>query len=139
MVQYLPSTSNQITVTVQSLQVNTTLTISAFSEVFEGTPFFVQGKLTRNDTGAGVGGQPIKIYSGTTLLGTVNTTADGNYIWSVILATPGIYTLKAEFAGATVAGLSLLPSSGYYTAGLEGNIVPLLAALGVAYLILRKN
>ena len=141
MVQYLPSTSNQLTVTVQSLQVNTTLTLTGPTEAPQGQSFTLTAQLKRSDTGAvipnaGIGFEKVT-STGSTLIGVATTNASGIASLTLIEDLAVVYKYQAVFSGMTVEGLNYLPSMGYYTAGMESNIVPLLAVLGFGYLVLR--
>ena len=80
------------------------LTISAPANVTTGAPFTVSGKLTRTDTNAGISGQTITFRYGATPAGSTTTNTTGNYSSSVTIATPGTFTLKSSFAGATGLG-----------------------------------
>ena len=140
MVQYLPSTSNQITVTVQSLQVNTTLTLTGPTEATQGQVFTLTATLKRGDTNAPIPGAQIAFErhtpTGGTLIGIVATNGLGVATLDTSMDEAGVYNYVAIFQGLEVAGLSYRPSLARYTVG-GVNIVPLLAALGVGYLVLR--
>ena len=146
MVQYLPSVSNEISIIVRSAQVNTTLTLTGPAEIIQGQLIPLVASLKRNDTLAPIVGATVKFYQsleGTfrqwVAVGSAVTRADGkaNFVTTTIYA--GSYYYKAEFEGAEMAGLSFLPSSGLWEYYVDGvNIVPILAVLGLAYLLTRK-
>ncbi|MBA7672102.1 hypothetical protein ES703_80274 [subsurface metagenome] len=82
----------------------TSLTISAPSTVEVDEPFTISGKLTRVDTGAGIAGVYVYLsYNGVGPAGAL-TGADGSYHGDATIRAPGIYTLKAEFAGTPAYG-----------------------------------
>jgi len=79
----------------------TSLTISAPSNVAVGTPFTVTGKLTFREGGVDYPLQDRTIslsYNGVSL-GSTTTGIDGTYNITVSIPEPGIYTLKASYAG----------------------------------------
>ena len=109
MVNYLPSqASTQIT--VAPLNITTTLSISAPANTVQGQTFNVSGILIRNDTGFPITNVPINVLYNGTPIGTVNTGVDGDYLLTGSIPTVGTFTLTANFAGATMPGLTLLPS-----------------------------
>ena len=77
-----------------------------------GTVSF-SGKLTRADTGAGVGGVMIKVIDRSgSLIATATTMSDGSYSGSFNAPlTPSTYYYSAVFEGAWIAGLYLSPST----------------------------
>ena len=97
-----PSTSSTISVTVSAASVASTLTISGPTTAVTGTAFTVSGKLTRNDTGAGVASQIIQLLRNGTASTTATTASDGTYSMSVTEAAAGTDTYQASFAGASV-------------------------------------
>ena len=64
--------------------------------------FTVSGKLTRNDTSAGVAGQTIQLLRNGAASTTATTASDGTYSMSVTEAAAGTDTYQASFAGASV-------------------------------------
>lgn len=85
-------------------QVATTLTCTSPATGTVGTAISITGKLTRNDTGAGVAGQTIQLQvNGADAAGkTATTAADGSYTISfteTVIRTDGF---DVTFAGATV-------------------------------------
>jgi hypothetical protein len=94
------------TVNVVPSSVGTQLTITAPDVVVAGAPFTVSGRLTANNVG--VGGATIEIYVGTTLVTKTTTGADGGYSASITIPSPGTYTIKARFPGATVSPIKVL-------------------------------
>ena len=146
MVQYLASVSNEVTVTVVSAQVATTLTLTGPAQVQQGTSFTLTATLKRNDTQGLIQGASVKFYQslgGTirqwTLVGSGVTGADGKASLVTTTIYAGSYYYKAEFEGATMEGLSFMPSVGFwdYPVG-EFPVLPVLAVLGLAYLLTRK-
>ena len=86
------------------------------------------GRLTRNDTGAGLSGFKEDILLAGVLIGTAITDANGNYSFNLTApATPGSYTVKAQFLGATTAGEVFGPSS--RQVGLAVGIAAIVAPL----------
>jgi hypothetical protein len=94
------------TVNVVPSTVTTQLTITVPDVVVAGVPFTVSGRLTAD--GVGVGGATIEIYVGTTLVTKTTTGADGGYSASITIPSPGTYTIKARFPGATVPPIKVL-------------------------------
>jgi len=138
MVQYLPTVSNEISILVKSVQVNTSLILSGPAEVYQGTTFMLTAMLKRNDTNVAIPNAPIKFYRGTTLLGSGTTNVSGIATLNLSMTETGTYRFTAAFEGMEVAGLSLMPSMGSYTVG-GVNLLPILAVLGAAYLLTRKH
>ena len=142
MVNLLPSQATR-QIAIYAAEVPSTITIEAPNDAYEDATFQVTGKLTRADSGAGIADKPVKLYSGTTLLATANTSATGNYLFNVSIATPGTYTLKAEFEGAEVTGYikRVLGSSAKATIGkasletLKPYVIPAVAVVVAAYLL----
>jgi len=97
-----PSTSNIISVSVGAASVASTLTISGPTSAVAGTAFTVSGKLTRNDTGAGVASQIIQLLRNGAASTTATTASDGTYSMSVTETAAGTDTYQASFAGASV-------------------------------------
>ena len=142
MVNYLPSqASTQITVT--ALEVATTLSISAPANAVQGQSFNVSGILIRNDTGFPITNVPINVLYNGTPIGTVNTGVDGDYLITGSIPTEGTYTLTANFAGATMPGLTLLPSTAQTGIALIDGITPylpiIIPATILAWLLLSKK
>ena len=146
MVQYLASVSNEVTVTVVSVQVATTLTLTGPAQVIQGANFTLTAQLKRNDTQALVQGASVKFYQslgGTirqwTLVGSGVTGADGKASLVTTTIYAGTYYYKAEFEGATVEGLSFMPSVGFWDYQVGGvPLIPVLAVLGLAYLLTKR-
>jgi len=103
-----PSTSTSTSIIIGDAPVASTLTISCSATGTTGVAFSVTGKLTRNDTGAGVAGMTIQLQqytSGTwsNVSGkTATTAADGTYIMSMTETPAGTYQLETTFAGGNV-------------------------------------
>ncbi len=89
----------------------TTLTLSAPSTAVEGTTVTFTGRLTRNDTGAGVEGVTVKIWDSDTLpdtddllaSGTTDSNGDYSITWTAEAADPWDSTTEpvAKFDGST--------------------------------------
>ena len=82
--------------------IETALTISAPDIVSVGVTFTVSGRLTRKDTGAGIGGQTIYLYCNASAWGpspSPVTDVDGYYRGDGAIYYAGTYTLKASFLG----------------------------------------
>lgn len=139
MVTYVSSYA-QTPITVLPLEVGTTITITAPASVVQGTPFTVSGRLTRNDTGAGIPGQTVYLEYDTTPIGMPPVTdAGGYYSMTAQIDEVGSWYLTIGFYGATVEGLTLGPSSASMRIGLaEVNMLPLLLVAVGAYLLLKK-
>ena len=146
MVQYLASVSNEISITVRSVQVGTTLTLTGPVEVMQGANFTLTATLKRNDTQALIQGASVKFYQslgGTirtwTLVGSGVTGADDKASLVTTTIYAGSYYYKAEFEGATYEGLTFMPSVGFWDYTVGGvPLIPVLAVLGLAYLLTRK-
>lgn len=146
MVQYLSSVSNEISITVVSVQVGTTLTLTGPAEVIQGSNFTLTATLKRNDTQGLIQGASVKFYQslgGTirqwTQVGSGVTGADGKASLVTTTIYEGTYYYKAEFAGATVEGLSFMPSVGFWDSTVGGvPLIPVLAVLGLAYLLTKR-
>lgn len=140
MVNYLPSTATRA-ITVLAAEVGTTLTISAPDSVIQGVAFNISGILIRNDTGAPIPNALISILYNGTPVGSGNTGIDGDYLITGTIPVAGTFTLTANFAGMTVPGLALSPSSAYKGIGTIGepSMLPILLVLGIAaYAVLKK-
>ena len=137
MVTLLPSKATK-SITVITLEVETTLTIIAPSEVVLGIPFGISGYLTRDDTGAGIPDATVTLSYNGTLLGSDTTSVDGHYLLTgSIIPTAGTFTLTASYAGS--AGLGASSASRSIGSLGEPSMLPLLAVLGlVAYAVLKK-
>jgi hypothetical protein len=94
------------TVNVVPSSVATQLTITAPDTVVAGAPFTVSGRLTANNVG--IGGATIEIYVGTTLAARTTTGPDGSYSASITIPSPGTYTIRARFPGATIPPVRVL-------------------------------
>ncbi len=109
------------------------LTLSP-STASPGQTISYSGKLTRNDTGAGVPSETISIShpSGTA---TKTTDSSGNYSGTFSAPSEGSYTIVASFGGnPSLAASSALSR---IQIGVVSPIMLLLLALG-AYLVLKK-
>lgn len=104
-VTYAGCSSNTVTVTATEVVViPTSITITAPSSVSVGQAFTVSGRLTRNDTGAGIAGQTIYLYFDASALGHTVPVTDASGYYScpdAAIVSAGSYTLKAEFLGAS--------------------------------------
>ena len=96
------STSGINSVTVNAAAVNSTLTIVTPATAIVGIAFNITGKLTRNDTSAGVASQTIQLLRNGAASTTATTASDGTYSMSVIEAAAGTDTYQVSFAGASV-------------------------------------
>lgn len=142
MVNYLPSQVTR-TITITSLDVATTLTISAPASSPQGQPFMIEGQLKRADTEALLEGENIVLsYNGTPLGTTQTRPLEGTIKYQAIVQidVEGTFTLTADFAGSTRPGLTLGPSSAFTRIGLaEPSILPLLLIGIAAYVVLKKG
>ncbi len=141
-VQFLSSFATT-TITVLTAEVETTLTIIAPASTLQGQPFLIEGVLKRIDTNAPLEGENIVLSYNGIPLGTVLTRSlEGTIKYQAIVQIPdaGEYTLRADFAGSTRAGLTLGASSAFRDIDLgEPSALPLLAILGIAaYAIMKK-
>jgi len=88
----------------------------------------VYGGLYRADTGAGLAGMTVTIDLTSLGLGTVDVTtaSDGSfeYTFTCPHVSAGSYTIKASFAGATVAGVTYAPSTAKAGLGVMAVGVP---------------
>lgn len=101
MVTLSPSSATR-SITVEPLEVATSITISAPSTVKLGESFSITGILIRQDTGGPVPNALIKLYYNGSSIGSVTTGVDGDYIKSgVTFLNAGTWTLKATFAGGS--------------------------------------
>lgn len=131
MVQYLSSSASKI-ITVLVSEIGTTLTIAAPSEVTPGESFEIYGQLTRNDTGEAIPNASISLSYNGNPLGSVTTDMQGVYGIPASLPSPGTFTVRADFAGMTVPGLTLGASSASRRIGLAAPSVLPLVLLGIA-------
>ena len=123
MVNYLPSQATR-TITVTSLDSATNLTINAPSTTPQGQPFIIAGVLKRSDTGTPLSGETIALSLNGTPLGSTTTRLIGEsimYELQVTLDTVGTFTLRADFAGSTRPGMTLLPSMAQTIVGVPGD------------------
>ena len=139
MVNLLPTTA-QIPITVTLADVDTTLTITAPASVAEGELFIASGKLTRNDTGAPVIGEVVRLRYNGIEIGVDSTDANGDWWIEAAIPAAGAWILTAFFAGVSYPGLTLNPSSAGAPIRLDGlDPLVLLALLGgAAYILTRK-
>ena len=100
MVTLLPSSATR-SITIQPLDVSTSLTISAPSSAKKGGSFVISGILIRNDTSGPVTGASITLSYNGTSLGSATTGVDGDYLKTVSIGSEGTFTLKANFAGGS--------------------------------------
>lgn len=123
---------------IEIVSVNTTLTVGISPSKFKGgTPITVSGRLTRNDTGAGVDGQTIylKAWLGTDPTapppatqidyGTAITSGGGNYSKQVTAPVAGRYIFDATFLGVGGLGMSVARIGVESLAVVEEGIIPL--------------
>lgn len=104
MTQLISSISGTLTIVASAPPVATTLTIAGPANVTTGVSFTITGKLTRNDTNAGVAGQTIQLQqNGVNVSGaTVVTASDGTYSLSVTEAAAATYQFDVTYAGGNV-------------------------------------
>ena len=146
MVQYLASASNEIMITVRSAQVGTTLTLTGPAEIVQGQIIVLNTLLKRVDSGAPIAGATVVFYQslGGTIrqwvaVGSAVTGSDGKASLSTTTIYEGTYYYKAEFAGATVEGLTLMPSMGFWDYQAGGlPLVPILLVAGAIMLLRRR-
>lgn len=145
MVQYLSSYATR-PITVTTAEVGTTLTITAPASVLQGQPFLIEGVLKRVDTNAPLAGENIVLsYNGIPLGTTLTRSLEGSikYMATVQIDDVGSYTLRAEFAGATRAGLTLGASWASRGIGLgepgAPNLLGLLALAGIVVYVATKK
>ena len=134
----LPSSATR-NISILAPDVATTLTISAPTSRNAGTGFNITGILTRNDTGGPVPNASIELSYDGTVIGTVTTGIDGDYIRFLNIQTPGTYSLNASFAGGT--GFSASMATRNISVGIIESLTPLLIpiAIGIAALFLLKK
>ena len=102
-------------------EIETQLTLSLDRTVVSpGATVTASGKLTRKDTGAGVGGQTIYLVLDSTTVKTTTTSSDGSYSMSFSApSTAGTYKVHTEFRGATVSTVTLYAISYSESASVE--------------------
>jgi hypothetical protein len=132
---------SQQSITIQVVvSVFTTLTLTLRpSTAKPGDPIIASGRLTRNDTGAGVNGMSITVFRSDTgaILGTATTTNDssgqpGFYQVTFTAPTvPGRYIIVARFPGATVATGFLIVAQQLATIEPVFNLILLLIVIDV--------
>ncbi len=140
MVTYLPSYDTK-TVTIVAAppveeEVPTSLTLDGISGTPQaGDSFTVSGTLIRTTMpGGGLAGFPVRISVNGSTVRTV-TTQSGSFVAgvfeaSISIAEAGTYTIRADFDGATVSGMSFAPSSGSTVLGIEmGDILSALPVI----------
>lgn len=141
MVYFKPDTATR-TITVITPEVETTLTILAPASVLQSDPFLIEGTLKRVDTNAPLAGENIVLsYNGTPLGTTLTRSLEGSikYMATVQIDDVGSYTLRADFAGSTRAGLTLGASWASRGIGLgEPGLLPLLVLAIGGYMVLKK-
>ena len=104
MTQILSSVSGTITIVASTPPVASTLTITGPANITTGVAFAVTGKLTRNDTNAGVAGQTIQLQQdGVNVSGkTAVTASDGTYSISITETSAATYQFDVTYAGGNV-------------------------------------
>ena len=104
MTQILSTISGTITVNVTTPPVAATLTIAGPPSGTTGVAFAITGKLTRNDTNAGLAGQTIQLQqNGANVSGaTAITASDGAYSISVTETAAALYQFDVTYAGGNV-------------------------------------
>lgn len=96
-----------------TIGVDTTLTITVSPlKVTPGSKITITGKLTRNDTGAGLSGMTVDIYwrEPSTKIASATTGSDGSYSATYTIPsgiTAGTYYVKAVFGGYGIYAASL--------------------------------
>lgn len=141
MVQLLSSQATR-NITITELQVNTSLSISAPASVVQGTSFTISGLLIRNDTGGPVQNASITVSYNGNIIGVATTGGDGEYLITGTIPNPGSYTLKAQFGGMSLGGITLSPSTASMRIGATGvTLSPSLILLGafIAYMLTRRS
>lgn len=98
MVTLLPS-SAQRSITIEPLDVATSLTISAPPSAKKGASFNISGILVRADTGGPVPFVALLLSYNGASLGIATTGVDGDYLKTVSIGVDGTFTLRAAFAG----------------------------------------
>ncbi len=134
------SAQRSVTIDVPEADVDTALTLSVPSNVGPGDSIKFTGKLTRNDTGEGIGGQTLvlELLWVTTSYSFANR-SDGTY--SITLPAPtvvGTYQYKVSFAGSPSLGLRGSQSKTRSIGISDTNIIALALSLAVlGYIIFR--
>ena len=77
--------------------VGTTLTVNSPASVYQEEQFIVSGRLTRNDTGGGLGGRSIIILVDNVPVGSAITNSNGNFSTILSINVVGFHTIKAMF------------------------------------------
>jgi len=105
-----------------------------------GETFEIAGTLKRLDTYHGVPGAHISVSYNGVNVGSAVTNEYGVYSISTSIPAPGSYTLRADFAGMTIPGLTLRASNASFrtTIGVT-SALPILAILGAVALLFFKK
>jgi hypothetical protein len=98
---------------------NTRINISAPESVAVNQVFGINGVLqyeSASGVWSGLGGRVVSVYYNGTKLGDATTASDGKYSLTAKIATSGVYTLKASYAGeglpaAAFLGLTVSPET----------------------------
>ena len=104
---YSASTSASASIVITDAPVATTLTMVLPATGSTGVAFNITGKLTRNDTSAGVAGMTVQLMQYTSgawsaVSGkTATTAADGSYTISLSESPAGTYQFETTFAGGS--------------------------------------
>lgn len=126
MVTLLPDSATR-SITIEPLDVATTLSISAPSSAKKGASFNTSGILTRNDTGGPIRYASIPLSYNGTSLGSATTGVDGDYLKTVSINAEGTFTLKATFAGG--AGYAASSAQRGMAIGVPTPLLPLISIL----------
>ena len=122
-------------------EIPTTMSIRAPDQANIGETFTVYGALTETGTGLIIPDQPINISYNGTNIGSGYTNQSGSYYIDVSIPEAGVWTLKAEFPGAT----GYAASSGTTRMGVGVSltkrpyiaILPIVTGLAIAHLFKR--
>jgi len=138
----LSGSSATRSITIQPLDVATSITISAPSSAKKGASFTISGILIRNDTGGPVPSASISLSYNGTSLGSATTGVDGDYLRTVSIGAEGTFTLKASFAGGSGYAASTAQRSVSVREEVlppAAQIIPILAPLITGVIILKAG
>lgn len=135
MARFLPSSAT-FPLDVVAPDVATRLSVVVMDRPVEpGETFEIKGTLTRLDTVRGLPGATIPVSYNGVNVGTRVTDSNGTYSIYTSIPSPGSYTLRATFAGMTIAGVTFKPSQASWGLPITGISIPNLAVGAIAPII----
>jgi len=146
-VSYISCVSSAVPI---AFLIPTSLTLTVPSSAYINQTFAISGKLTRTDTGAGLGSLTINILldgaaGGGSIIGSVPTATDGTWGYNMLVTTTGSHWITAQFVG--IAGLASVSMESQISVGGEvpppSNLILLViggvASVAILYFVLKKS